>query len=123
MPYTVTGAMPYTVRTITPIALGMLVLVLASWRLVIRLRIGAPPPPEGEPEIATVAAKVAHVAPDALLVALRITGLAAWFLGAEGLAVVHAYGSTALLWLLGAHVLAVVVHQIRWKTDLLRRMA
>ena len=115
--------MPYTVRTITPIALGMLVLVLASWRLVIWLRIGAPPPPEGEPEIATVAAKVAHVAPDALLVALPITGLAAWFLGAEGLAVVHAYGSTALLWLLGAHVLAVVVHQIRWKTDLLRRMA
>lgn len=70
------GAMPYTVTTITHIALGVLVLVLASWRLVIRLRIGAPPPPEGEPEIATVAAKVAHVAPYVLLVALPITGLA-----------------------------------------------
>ena len=34
----------------------------------------------------------------------------------------HATGTTVLLWLVIAHVLAVVVHQVWWRTDILRRM-
>lgn len=116
------GAMPYTFVTISHIVLGTAVLVFATLRLILRWRHGVPPHPAAEPVIATIAAKVAHAGLYALIFALPVSGLLAWFLPSERLAQLHALGTTVLIWLVIAHVLAVVVHQTCWRTDILRRI-
>lgn len=115
-------AMPYTFVTISHIVLGTAVLMFATLRLILRWRHGVPPHPAAEPVIATIGAKVAHGGLYALIFALPVSGLLAWFLPSERLAELHALGTTLLLWLVIGHVLAVVVHQTWWRTDILRRM-
>ncbi|MGN7871465.1 cytochrome b [Paracoccus sp. 22332] len=116
------GAMPYTFVTIGHIVLGTTVLVFALLRLTLRWRHGVPPHPAAEPAIATLAAKVAHCGLYVLIIGLPVLGLLAWFLPSERLAELHATGTTLLIWLVIAHVAAVVVHQVWWRTDILRRM-
>ncbi|MCF7728407.1 cytochrome b/b6 domain-containing protein [Sulfitobacter sp. M22] len=57
-----------------------------------------------------------------MLIALPLTGLAAWFLQVELAGEAHDLGQALLLWMLGLHVLGVAVHQFWWRTGLLRRM-
>lgn len=116
------GAMPYTFVTTSHIVLGTAVLVFATLRLALRWRRGVPPHPAAEPTIATLGARAAHGGLYALIIGLPVLGLLAWFLPSERLAELHAIGTTLLIWLVIAHVLAVVVHQIWWRTDILRRM-
>jgi cytochrome b561 len=65
---------------------GLLVLALAVWRLVYRLRHPAPPLPDDLPKLQAFAARGAHVALYALLFAMPLVGWA--MQGAAGLPVV-----------------------------------
>jgi cytochrome b561 len=57
-----------------------------------------------------------------LLLALPLSGLFAWFLPSEALGGLHDLGQTLLLWLIGLHVAAALVHQLWWRTNLIGRM-
>lgn len=101
---------------------GILILALVVWRFALRMKHGAPPPPEAEHPVLQVAARVAHWAFYALLVALSTTGLMAWFGGIQPAGNAHGVLKTGLLALIVLHVLATVVHQTVLKTNVLRRM-
>jgi cytochrome b561 len=112
----------YTTTVVAHIAIGLSIMVIAAWRLALRRRHGAPPPPEAEPELARKASKAGHALLYALLFALPAVGLAAWFLPSKTLGDLHEVGTNLLLWVAGAHVAAVLVHQFWWRTSILRRM-
>lgn len=104
------------------IAGGALVLLLALWRLILRKERGAPPPPEAEPELFRKLGHAAHIALYALLVLLPISGAMAWGGRMEAAGEAHEVLKTLLLLLIVAHVGAVAVHQLVWKTGLMARM-
>lgn len=117
-----TGFAVYNFTVIGHIAIGVTILALAILRLFLRKLHGAPLPPDSEPEAAKIASKYAHAGLYVLLFALPLSGLAAWFLQSRLLADVHEAGTTLLMWLAAGHVGAVAVHQLWWKTGILRRM-
>lgn len=102
---------------------GVLILLLTLWRLALRLRHGAPPPPETEPAWAQLAAKAAHLGFYGLLVLLPLSGMAGWTLGIEAAAEAHEALTSLMLLLIAAHVGAVLVHQLVWRTGLMARMS
>lgn len=102
---------------------GVAILFLICLRLVLRFFQGAPASPSAEPAIFTMASKFAHALLYGLLIALPVTGLAAYYLGYDGLGALHAEILKTVLWvLLAAHVLGALVHHFYWKTNVLRRM-
>jgi len=101
---------------------GVLVLVFALWRLVLRHRVGAPAAPASEPAALQILAKIVHVAIYALMFILPISGMAAWGGGVAGAMSVHLLAKTILLPLIGLHVAGALVHHFIWRTDVLRRM-
>lgn len=101
---------------------GILVLIFALWRLALRRTRGVPDAPAGEPEILRRAAHWGHLALYALMIAMPLSGLAAWFGGIDVAAEVHEVLKVALLALVAAHVAAALWHQFWLKDGLLLRM-
>lgn len=116
------GTWTYSGGTIGHIVVGSLVLVLMAWRLGLRLTRGGPAAPDEEPAIAKLAAHAVHWAFYGLLIALPLSGVAAWFLPSRETGGLHDLGQTVLLWLIGLHVAAVLVHQLWWRSGLIARM-
>ena len=116
------GSFAYTAGTIGHIFAGSLILVLMAWRLGLRLTRGTPPAPDAEPAVAKLAAHIVHCAFYGLLLAMPLSGLAAWFLPSREIGGLHDLGQTVLLWLIGLHVAAVLVHQLWWRSGLIARM-
>jgi len=65
---------------------------------------------------------LAHLAIYALLILLPVTGALAWGGRMEAAGDAHEVLKTLLLLLVIAHVGAVAVHQLVWKTGLMKRM-
>lgn len=102
---------------------GIAILILVALRLVLRLVQGVPASPPQEPAIFRVVAKIANVLLYGLLIAMPVTGIAAYYLGYDGAGDMHADILKVALWLLIAgHLLAAMAHQFYWKTNVLRRM-
>jgi cytochrome b561 len=102
---------------------GIAILVVVGIRLCLRLVQGAPASPSEEPPFFRWVAMVAHGSLYFLLVAMPLTGIAAYYLGYSGAGDVHADILKVILWIvIAGHVLGVVVHQFYWKTNVLRRM-
>ncbi|MCL6707393.1 cytochrome b/b6 domain-containing protein [Pseudomonas sp. R2.Fl] len=102
---------------------GIAVLCLGILRLVMRLVKGAPEAPAAEPPIFQLAAKVAHGTFYLLFFLLPLTGIGKYYFGNDAAGFVHAGPLKLLMWvLIVVHVLALVVHQFYWKTDVARRM-
>lgn len=102
---------------------GMTILILVVLRLGFRLVQGVPPSSPLEPAIFRVVAKIAHVLLYGLLIAMPVTGMAAYYLGYDGAGDVHADILKVVLWvLIAGHVLGALTHQFYWKTNVLRRM-
>jgi cytochrome b561 len=101
---------------------GTLILALAVWRLLLRHDLGTPPPPPGEPAIFARLAHWAHLGFYALLILLPVTGAMAWGGQMEAAGDAHEVMRALLLLLILAHVGAVAVHQLVWKTGLIARM-
>lgn len=101
---------------------GVLVLIFALWRLVLRQVRGVPAAPEAEPEILRRVAHWGHLALYALMILMPLTGMAAWFGGFEAAAEAHDLMKPALLILVAVHVLAALWHQFWLKDGLMLRM-
>lgn len=101
---------------------GLLVLVLAIWRIKVRLSHGAPALPEKEPALMKLGAHVTHIALYALMILVPVSGAAAWFGGIEPAAEGHELLKTVLLVLIALHFLAAMFHQFVLKTNLMKRM-
>ncbi|NKX43405.1 cytochrome b [Roseicyclus persicicus] len=117
-----TGIYALSAPVLGHIAGGALILLLACWRLILRNDRGVPPPPAGEPALFRRLSHVAHLALYGLLILLPVTGALAWGgqMAPAGLA--HEVLKTLLMLLVLAHIGAVAVHQLVWKTGLMKRM-
>ncbi len=101
---------------------GVLVLVFALWRLVLRQTRGVPPAPEAEAAPLRMAAHLGHLALYALMIAMPLSGMAAWFGGIRAAAKAHEVMKAALMALVAVHVLAALWHQFWLKDGLMLRM-
>ena len=104
------------------IVIGTLVLAAAAMRLVDRFTHGRPPLGADEPQWATMLAKATHVLLYALLFAMPILGLAAWFTGNDAIAGTHAFLWTPLLAVIALHVLGALVQHVWFRSPALKRM-
>lgn len=102
---------------------GIAILILVALRLLLRQIQGVPAAPTEEPQMFKLVAKVAEWTLYLLLIAMPVTGAAAYYLGFEGAGDLHADVLKAVVWaVVGLHVLGALAHQFYWKTNVLRRM-
>ena len=125
--------------------LGLLVFVLAWWRLRVRMRHAPPPIDPPLPGWQALIAKATHVALYLFIVLMPLLGLTtillehrALYLPFTHLAIpsplpkdvamgkqveaVHTFVGHAFYWVIGAHVLAALYHHLWRRDDTLRRM-
>lgn len=102
---------------------GITILIFVVLRLVLRFVQGVPPSSPLEPALFRSVAKIAHILLYGLLIAMPVTGMAAYYLGYDGAGDVHADILKVVFWvLIAGHVLGALTHQFYWKTNVLRRM-
>jgi cytochrome b561 len=104
------------------IVVGVTILALVLWRLVLRVRHGAPLPPAEEAPSLQLAGKLTHAALYLLLIALSVTGGLAWFVDIKVLGGAHEVLTKLLLILVGLHVAGALYQQFVLKTNLIARM-
>ncbi|MFA9230555.1 MAG: cytochrome b [Microgenomates group bacterium] len=103
------------------IVVGIAVLVLAVWRIYIKVTRGVPAAPPSAPWMET-AAKIGHLALYAVMILAPMSGLAAWYGGIAAAAVVHELFKPALILLILGHIGAALYHHFVKKDGLLLRM-
>ncbi len=102
---------------------GIAILALALVRLIVRLVHGAPAAPAEEPPFFQIAAKMAHGAFYVLFLAMPVLGIAKYYGDVDVAGSLHAGPVKLVLWLLIAvHILAVPVHRLLWKSNIMPRM-
>lgn len=104
------------------IATGGLILLLVIWRIVLRVRRGAPEMPADEPAVLKFVAKATHGLLYLLLILLPISGVVAWFGGVAEAAEGHELMKLLLLIIVGLHVFGALYQQFVLKSDVLSRM-
>ena len=104
------------------IVTGALVLVATGLRLWDRFAHGRPVHPEGEPAWVHMVARTTHVLIYAILIAMPVAGLLAWFGGIGFLAEAHELMWTPLLVLVAIHIAGALAQHFWFKTDVLKRM-
>jgi cytochrome b561 len=100
---------------------GLAVLALVIVRLVLRLRRGAPPAPQGN-RIMARASVVVHWSLYFILVVLPVVGASAWFFGIRAAGEVHEALFSAGLALVLLHSLAALFHHYVLRDGLIWRM-
>lgn len=100
---------------------GILILIFALWRLALRLTRGVPEAPAG-PAVQRLAGEVVHWALYAVMIALPLSGMAAWFGGVLAAGEVHQTLKMLAIVLVVLHVAAALYHQYVVKDGLIRRM-
>jgi cytochrome b561 len=104
------------------IAAGITVLVLALFRIFLRMTRGAPAPPADEPRLLQLAAEGIHMSIYGLLLLLPISGSVAWFLG-NGLAGdAHELLKNLLLAAIALHVAGALFQHFIRRSQVLMRM-
>ncbi len=101
---------------------GIAILVLALWRLTLRLRYGAPPPPPNESAVQKWIAGAAHVVLYLAIILMPISGGIAWFGGFEAAGEVHEIGKPILIIVVTLHALGALYQHFFAKSDVLVRM-
>ena len=104
------------------IGCGIAVFVLALLRIVIRVRRGAPPPPEQEHQALRLVAQATHFAFYGVILLMPLTGALAWFGAVDAAASIHGIGLPVILGLVFLHIVGALYHHFILKTDVLRRM-
>lgn len=100
---------------------GIAILALTVWRLALRFTRGAPAPAGGT-ALTLAIMKAAHGLFYALLLAMPVTGLVAWYLGVHDAGEIHEVMKPVFVLLIALHVLAVVWHRAVLKDDTMARM-
>lgn len=104
------------------LAAGLVALVIAVWRFSLRFLRGVPRLPHDRHPILHYLACAVHFLLYALLMLLPVSGLIAWLAGVEEAAETHELLTTALLALVGVHVLGALVQQFVFKNPVLQRI-
>lgn len=99
---------------------GIAVLVLVAVRLVVRLRVGAPAPVEGN-RLMAFAARVTHWLFYILLVAVPVTGLITLYINPE-MGEIHQLAKPAFIVLIVIHAGAALFHHFVLRDGTLKRM-
>lgn len=111
-----------TVLVWAHIVIGVLVLGLVIWRLIVRLRRGAPDAPDTGVPMLNSAGEWAHWLLYGLMVLIPVSGLIGWYGSLSWMVEVHGWLKPVLIVLVGLHVLAAFWHQFIRKDRLLLRM-
>lgn len=93
--------------------IGSSILVAMLWRLALRIRHGAPHPPQSLSRPLQIVSRANHYAFYAVLIGMPLFGMAALWLKWDWLGVAHAWASYALIGLVALHLSGVVVHLIK----------
>ena len=101
---------------------GIAILVLMLIRLLVRWRQGAPEGPASGHPLMVRAAHWAHLGLYALLLAIPVTGLAAWQFGIFLSGDLHGVLANVAVALVALHAAAALFHQYVLKDNLLARM-
>jgi len=101
---------------------GILILLLAVWRITLRFRRGAPALPDKEHPALKGIAHLTHWSLYALMLILPLSGMAAWFGNVEIADLVHTTLKLPLLALVFLHVAAALYQQYVLRTGLITRM-
>jgi len=104
------------------VAGGGLILLLMIWRVALRLREGAPPPPADEHPGLRLLSNVTHWGLYALLFLMPISGSVAWFGGVEQAAEGHGVMRVILLALVALHVVGALAHRFYFRSGVMERM-
>ena len=102
--------------------LGGLTLILAIWRVVLRVTRGAPDLPAEESAALKVVAKVTHIVLYAAIFIMPLSGIGAWFGGQEIAATVHTTFKFVVIISVALHVVGAVYQQHVLKTNIIKRM-
>ena len=104
------------------ITCGLLVLGAMIWRLALRRRFGAPPPPAGEATPLRILATAVHHLLYLLFILAPIGGLIGFFL-IPGVAELHHFVvRLPLMILVGLHVIGAVWHRLVLRDGVMQRM-
>lgn len=101
---------------------GTVVLLLGIWRLVLRIKRGAPPLPEEEHLVLKGVAHVTHWVLYTLIIMMPITGLATWFGNIEFANTLHSVLKIPLLIFVLLHFLGALFQHFYLRTGILTRM-
>ena len=104
------------------VAAGILIFGLMFWRMWLLFRNGAPELPGNEPRILRMLAKGVQGMMYLALLALPLSGAAAWFLGIASAAQSHFILKNLLLLLMFLHIAGALVQHFWFKSDVLMRM-
>ena len=104
------------------IVVGSIILIAMIWRLALRRKFGAPPPPESVAPTLRRLAKAVHVLLYADMIVAAVTGFVVYF-WLPSMAFVHdLLTRPVFLVLIGLHVAGALWHHFYLKTDVLKRM-
>lgn len=112
----------FTTGTVLHIVFGVSVLLLAIWRVALRLRHGAPAPDPAEPKALQMLAAIVQFVLYATLFLMPITGMMAWGGGVIAAGEWHQAVKMVLIVAVTLHVAGALVQHFFWKTDVLKRM-
>jgi len=102
---------------------GIAILALAVLRVGVRLVQGVPSEPDQQPALFGLVAKLAHVGLYGLIFIMPLTGVAAYYFGADAMGSLHADVLKIVLWvLIAGHAAGALAQHFYWRTDVLRRM-
>lgn len=101
---------------------GLLILVLVAWRIILRVKKGAPELPAEEPAALKLAAKATHLGLYILMLLMPISGAVAWFGGVFNAAEAHEVMKALMLLLIALHIAGALYQQFVLKTNIMSRM-
>lgn len=112
----------FGVLVLQHVAGGVLILALVIWRMVLKVRRGAPLPPAHEPSILQKIATGTHLALYLFTIVTVLSGGLAWFGGLRAAGTAHEIFKTVLLVLIGLHVAGALYQKFVLKSDVMARM-
>jgi len=104
------------------IIIGILIFLLALFRVYVRLTRGAPAAPADEPAVLRFLAGATHLVLYAILLVMPLSGAASWFGGIEAASFGHFVGKFVLLAFFLLHVVGALYQRFILKTDVMARM-
>ncbi|MDD8021620.1 MAG: cytochrome b/b6 domain-containing protein [Paracoccaceae bacterium] len=104
------------------IVCGAAIVIAVLWRIALRIKNGVPAAPASESAVQKLIAAGTHLALYLVLILTAVTGSIAWFGSSETAGDLHGALTTALLILVGLHIVGALYQQFVAKTNIIDRM-